>query len=539
MQDPLIGRVLGGRYEVVRHLGQGGMGALYVAMQRPLGRQVALKVLLRRHLTDPEAVRRFEKEAHAVSRLHHPHIVTLFDFGATQDGELYIAMELLQGEDLRTLLQRERRMAWKRSLHVVKGIATALVEAHRHRVIHRDLKPENVMLVDTTGDPDYVKVLDFGLARTFEDVPGRQVTSQNVIAGTPSYLSPERINGVGDDPRSDLYAIGAMWFELLTGRIPFEGDSAIQILVGHMQSPVPTVTGLARDVPAPIDELVRSLLAKEPGDRPQSASELLQRLNMLDAPDQWQALPSHRFQAQTSAVPEVSLKDEGDLDDMRFEAAVGLSLDDELEREEEPIPLTKVKHRPQFEVPRLAVEDMPQDLLEQKPTSQPAVPPPARRDPPLAFRPRVVTSISEAATLLGSAKDLAEVAQACAAFLASRFDRAVVFDLRGTPRTLASSNLLGKDDAAYLLSGAAGLLRLAGSGQIAYGPAHTAEGWEDFHRRLSGRTPGGALIAALSAEGHPALLIYADHDRAELFADLRDVTRLLREAAAALSLLAN
>ena len=524
--------MIAGRYAVVRPLSQGGMGAIYVAEQRPLGRHVALKVLLRRHVGDPEAVRRFEKEAHAVSRLLHPHIVTLFDFGQGEGGELFIAMELLKGRDLRTVLEAERRLPWRRALHVVKGIVSALVEAHSHGIIHRDLKPENVMLVDTSGDADFVKVLDFGLARSIGgEVPGRQVTQQDLVAGTPTYLAPERIEGVGDDPRSDLYAVGAMWFELLTGRFPYEAPSAIQVLLAHMQSPVPSPIAVAPDaaIPPAMDALIVELLAKRPDERPPTAAALHARIAALDDADAWRADARARTVPPQFADEAASMLDEG-----RFAIAAPAwsPPPDEDEREPDPIPLVRVKRAPVYVAP--AEDDEPIELVARKrdPTRPAAA-------PPLAVRPKVVTSIAEAATLLGSARDARDVAAACVAFLASRFDRVLVVDVREAPRLLGATGAPALADLGALLGAAQGLLADASSGRIVYGPARSGGGWEAWHARLSGRPPGGVLVGALSLDGLPALLVYADHDRRDLYTDLKDVARLLREAAASLGVVSS
>jgi serine/threonine-protein kinase len=284
-QDALIGQVVAGRYEVMSLLGQGGMGAVYAACQAPLGRKVAIKVLLRELTTDPVASQRFEKEAKAISLLAHPNIVTIFDYGATGDGQSYIAMEFLDGVLLRDAIANDAPLSPRRVTRIMMHTARALAAAHREGIVHRDLKPDNVMLLSTAGEPDFVKVLDFGVAklRRGENEPAVNLTATNIILGTPKYMSPEQINGISDDPRSDLYALGAMAFEMLTGQVPFDGETAVKVLMRHLQDPRPSVHDVVPDSPASdlLDQLVQRLMAVEADDRPPSAERFLELLEDL------------------------------------------------------------------------------------------------------------------------------------------------------------------------------------------------------------------------------------------------------------------
>ncbi len=287
--DPLLSTVVAGRYRIVRRLGCGGMGAVYAAEQAPLGREVALKVLRPEFARDPVAVERFKREAQLIAALHHPHIVNIHDFGADDDGTLFIAMELLPGEDLSSRLRRTGPLSWDAALVIVEQIARALAGAHAKGVVHRDLKPANVLLLDVDGARAFVKVVDFGVAKLMradrnEDGAPR-ITGDGFVPGTPGYIAPENIaGGDGDDPRSDLYSLGVTWFELLTGSTPFVGDSAMQILLQQLHGEPPRPSDLARlSLPAAGEALLVRLLAREPSMRPASATTLLAELGGLGA----------------------------------------------------------------------------------------------------------------------------------------------------------------------------------------------------------------------------------------------------------------
>lgn len=283
-EDSLLGKLIAGRYHVVRRLGEGAMGVIYLATQEPLGRPVALKVLQQAVSADDTASLRFQREAQAVSTLHHPHIVTLYDFGHTQDGELFFAMEFLDGQSLREVVDGVGRLHPARALHIIRGIASGLVEAHRHGIMHRDLKPQNVMLISHAGDHDFPKLLDFGLAR-FVAVGAQheRLTQRDIIPGTPAYLPPERTSGINDDLRSDLYSLGALWFELLCGRPPFEAENPIKVILKHVQEPPPRPSAAGADpsLSEAEESLLLRLLAKAPEDRPPAAEALVAELDRI------------------------------------------------------------------------------------------------------------------------------------------------------------------------------------------------------------------------------------------------------------------
>ena len=276
-----IGTKVAGRYRVTSELSRGGMGIVFRAMQEPLEREIALKIMLPGPAADQTLRRRFIQEAQALSRTVHPNIVTIFDFGEVEDGSLFIAMELVNGLNLRELLQASGRVSWQDSLQMIIGATRALVAAHAGGITHRDLKPDNIMLIGSRWRADDVKLLDFGLARTLGENDG--LTQINVIPGTPHYIAPERVSSKVDDPRSDLYALGAIWFELLTARLPFEGDTVGAILLAHVQKVAPSIKEVDASlrVPQRVERLITRLLAKQPADRWGSAQAFLADLEAV------------------------------------------------------------------------------------------------------------------------------------------------------------------------------------------------------------------------------------------------------------------
>jgi eukaryotic-like serine/threonine-protein kinase len=280
-EDPLIGKRLE-RYRLVRRLGAGGMGTVYAAVQEPLGRHVAVKLIHADLARDPSMTSRFLREAQIASSLTNPHTVTVFDFGQSEDGTLFLAMELLEGESLESVLRRRGALSPAIAMRIALQICRSLEEAHGKGIVHRDLKPENIYLTAAHDGSLLVKVLDYGLARLTSD--GRtsgtaSLTSAGMVVGTPLYMSPEQAVGRSIDARSDLYSLGVVLFQTLTGVPPFVADEAGLILAMHVREPIPamaSVTGLPP--PEALESLVRQLMAKERDDRPASigrVSELL------------------------------------------------------------------------------------------------------------------------------------------------------------------------------------------------------------------------------------------------------------------------
>ncbi len=281
--DPLIGKVLSGRFEIVAPIGVGGMGRVYKAVQQPLDRVVALKVLNPRYdgMKDPGFERRFFLEASMTARLHHPNTITVHDYGRTDDGIYYIAMEYLEGETLQKVLAQSGRLPWPRALFIGGQVARSLREAHKLGLVHRDLKPANVMLMTEGTGGDTVKVLDFGLVKSFtpekpkEDAPDETgLTQAGVLLGSPLYMAPEQARGEAD-PRTDIYALGIVLFQVMTGRPPFVSRESIDVIVKHIREKPPELRSLLPELPVEVNALVMKCLEKEPGARFQTMDELL------------------------------------------------------------------------------------------------------------------------------------------------------------------------------------------------------------------------------------------------------------------------
>jgi serine/threonine-protein kinase len=292
-KDPLVGRTIGGSYVILDLVGVGGMGRVYRAEQRMLGRTVAIKVIHPHLLSDEQSVARFYNEARAASRLNHPNSVSIIDFGRTDDGILYLAMEYLQGRDLARLMREESPLPLFRICDILSAVLAALGEAHVLGVIHRDLKPENVIIERMRTGNDLIKVVDFGLAKLLSGaLTDSSVTSPGLVCGTPDYMSPEQGRGLPLDGRGDLYSVGVMLFELLTEQLPYIADTPTNVVLRHIQDPIPDPRDLApeRRIPSALAEVVKRALAKQPDERFQSAHEMQEELRCV-----WQELqPAQR-----------------------------------------------------------------------------------------------------------------------------------------------------------------------------------------------------------------------------------------------------
>ncbi|HWN71863.1 MAG TPA: protein kinase, partial [Haliangium sp.] len=272
-KDPLVGKVIDGRFEVIERVGEGGMGVVYKVRQVPIGRIVAMKVLSQEMAGDPNWVMRFEREARASSQLQHPNTVRMFDFGKTREGRLFMTMEFLDGRSLREVIADDAPLDAARVLKVLVQCCASLGEAHAAGIIHRDIKPDNVFLLAMAGSPDFVKLLDFSVAKLLQESDGMR-TQAGIVFGTPQYMSPEQGRGMPLDARSDLYALGILAFEMLTGYVPFHHDqNPMIVLQMHVQKAVPP---LPASVPPIVQQVVYKALEKDPAKRHQSAGEMMQ-----------------------------------------------------------------------------------------------------------------------------------------------------------------------------------------------------------------------------------------------------------------------
>jgi len=288
-----------GNYQVLSRLGVGGMGAVYLAEHPIIGKKVALKVIHRELAGNREVISRFYQEARAVNLIGNQHIVEIHDFGQSPDGDHFFIMEYLDGKTLAQVLTRERIFEVGRALHIAAQIADALASAHDAGVIHRDLKPDNVMLCMRGSDYDFVKLLDFGLAKLMLEGSAQKLTAAGVILGTPQYMSPEACESKKVDQRADIYALGVLLFQMLTGQVPFDGESMGSILIKQVIEAPPAPRGLSPLIPPAVEQIILRCLAKSPDARFQTMAQLRE---VLRDPDRYLATsPPMMPAAQPSA----------------------------------------------------------------------------------------------------------------------------------------------------------------------------------------------------------------------------------------------
>lgn len=283
--DPLIGALIDERYRVEGLIAKGAVGSVYKAKQELLGRQVALKVLHGYLGADPESLVRFHREAKAISRLEHPNLLTLYDFGMTADGQPYFVMDLLNGTTLAKVLSTEGRLEAKRAFAIVKQVLEALSEAHKKGIVHRDIKPPNIVLIEKEDTKDFVKLVDFSIAKMADNSTSDpvQLTVDGIICGSPAYMSPEQCRGGDVDGRSDIYSIGIVLFEALTGKRPFSAKDLVSLMYLHVNDVPPKLSDVEPDLqfPAVLEDMISSTLAKDPAGRPQSVEALLAKLSSV------------------------------------------------------------------------------------------------------------------------------------------------------------------------------------------------------------------------------------------------------------------
>lgn len=286
------GQVVGGLYEILHRISEGGMSTVYAARRTGDGTIVALKILREQYSTDAEFVERFQREAKAVSELAHPHMVRVFDSG--RDGTVhYIAMEYVEGANLKEYIRREGRLAPERALQIAAQVADALEFAHGHAIVHRDIKPQNILLT-TDGQ---VKVTDFGIARALSSAT---ITQTGTVLGSVQYLSPEQARGGAVSRSADLYALGAVLFEMVTGQLPFDGDTPIAIALAHIHKTPPAPRSLVPGLSERVEGIILRALMKSPTDRYRSAGEM--RGDLLGETDLWRIPPPHRVLEETPAT---------------------------------------------------------------------------------------------------------------------------------------------------------------------------------------------------------------------------------------------
>ncbi len=278
-----IGKEIAGQFRIIQRIGSGGMGAVYKAEQPEMNRYVAIKILHPKYVSRPDLVSRFRREARAMSHLSHPNTARVYLYGQLEDGACYIAMEYLEGKNLAQVTRAEGMLKAGRAVNIMVQVCGALEEAHRQGIVHRDLKPENIFLTSQGGIADFPKVLDFGLAKVTqrEMRPGSLIlTQEGMVFGTPEFMSPEQARGQALDARSDIYSLGCILYEMLTGKLPFDASQPMDYLALQIRgTPIPLSERIpALTFPPGLEAVVMKTLAKEPGQRYPSASDFAMAL---------------------------------------------------------------------------------------------------------------------------------------------------------------------------------------------------------------------------------------------------------------------
>lgn len=302
-RDAYLGRIIKGRYQVIKKLGEGGMGTVYLAEQISMARKVALKVLHGNFASDDEFIGRFRREARLAASLNHPYIITVHDFDQGDDGALFIAMEYIDGRSLTEVIRRDGPLDISRASKLGAQIAEGLEAAHRRGVIHRDIKPDNIMVV---GDEDFekVKLMDFGIARLRDTGSTSRLTRAGVIMGTPAYMAPEQAEGAEVSEQTDLYALGIVLYEMLSGSVPFRASTPGAVLVKQIQERPLALRNLRREIPVAIESAVMQALEKDPNKRQRDMRELAQALRRLERPALNQSMPSTMIGEQATMIDE-------------------------------------------------------------------------------------------------------------------------------------------------------------------------------------------------------------------------------------------
>jgi len=284
--DPMIGTLAAGRYRIQKLLGEGGMGQVYLAEHVAIEKRVALKVLRAEFAAKGEIVTRFQQEAISASRIKHPNVLDVFDFGQLENGRFFLAMEFLEGNDLADELAKRRVLSVASGIRIAMQMCRALAAAHESGVVHRDMKPENVFLQRTADGEEIVKIVDFGIAQLrSKDAevaqPKRRLTRTGMIFGTPEYMAPEQASGKHADPRSDIYSVGIIMYEMFTGAVPFTGDTFLGVLAKHLSDPTPQLTEICPEIAisSSLQAVIMRALEKDPTVRYQTMLEFAQAIS--------------------------------------------------------------------------------------------------------------------------------------------------------------------------------------------------------------------------------------------------------------------
>ncbi|MDF3066434.1 MAG: serine/threonine protein kinase [Polyangiaceae bacterium] len=305
-QDPYLGATIDGRYKVEALLGEGGMGVVYRCVHTIIGKRVAMKVLRADLARDAEVTERFLNEAKSASSIGNAHIIDISDFGQFQDGSTYFVMEFLVGQPLTKIVEGGQAVPVPRILNIARQLAEGLSAAHAVNIVHRDLKPDNIFLIDRGGEKDFVKILDFGIAKVSTSGEGAKLTRAGAVFGTPHYMSPEQAAGQPVDHRGDVYSFGVILYELASGRVPFDADNFMGILTQHMyKAPVPirALVPQPQGVPPGLEAIVLKCLSKRPEHRYQSMDELIADLDKLKAGSVPSAVPEMMSRSGGFNVP--------------------------------------------------------------------------------------------------------------------------------------------------------------------------------------------------------------------------------------------
>lgn len=278
--ETLIGKVLHGKYRIESALAEGGMAVLYLAKHEDMERTVVVKVIHQSLMYRNDMIERFKRECKIAARLNHPNVVSVYDFGLINERQPYLVMEYIHGMSLSTMLTKQSRMALPVATRVMMQACSGLEEAHNCGIIHRDLKPDNILLQEKVDRPDWVKIVDFGIANLLDNSDQKKLTRTGVVIGTPEYMAPEQFTGKPLDVRTDIYALGVLMFEVLTNRVPFDSVAYDVLMAKHLMEEPPSLSEYRADIAegAKIDQIVKKCLAKQPDERYQTVTELRKAL---------------------------------------------------------------------------------------------------------------------------------------------------------------------------------------------------------------------------------------------------------------------